>query len=41
MMLGKPYICTEGSYPAQVAERFKLGWALPYGDKICTKRFNG
>lgn len=32
MMLAKPYICTEGSYPADVAERFKLGWALPYGD---------
>jgi len=32
MMLSKPYICTAGSYPAQVAERFGLGWALPYGN---------
>jgi glycosyltransferase involved in cell wall biosynthesis len=32
MMMGKPYICTLHSYPAQVAERFGLGWPLPYGD---------
>ena len=32
MMLGKPYICTPGSFPAQVAARFDLGWAVPYGD---------
>lgn len=32
MMLGKPYICTAGSYPARVAEEYGLGWALEYGD---------
>ncbi|MCG3178513.1 MAG: hypothetical protein BIFFINMI_00841 [Phycisphaerae bacterium] len=33
MMLGKPYLCTAGSYPARVAEQYGLGWGLPYGDR--------
>jgi len=32
MMLGKPYLGTAGGWPARVAERFGLGWAVPYGD---------
>jgi len=30
MMMGKPYICTHGSYPAIVAERYQLGWPVDY-----------
>ncbi|WP_413431194.1 glycosyltransferase [Crateriforma spongiae] len=32
MMLGKPYVCTRGSFPAIIAERFDLGWSVDYGD---------
>lgn len=32
MMLGKPYVCTEGSFPGFVARKFELGWEVPYGD---------
>ncbi|NLF33079.1 MAG: glycosyltransferase family 4 protein [Planctomycetes bacterium] len=39
MMLGKPYLCTEGSFPACVARAFDLGWALPYGDVAALRSF--
>ena len=33
MMLGKPYICTKGSYPHRVAERHQLGWGIDYANQ--------
>ena len=32
MMLGKPYLTTDGTWMAQVANQLGLGWSLPYGD---------
>jgi glycosyltransferase involved in cell wall biosynthesis len=32
MMMGRPYLCTAGTYPARIADRFGLGWSVPYGD---------
>lgn len=33
MMLGKPYLCTKGSYPHRVAEKHGLGWGVDYDDQ--------
>jgi len=41
MMLGKPYVCTEGTFPACVAAEYRLGWALPYGDEQALRELLG
>ena len=30
MMLGKPYLCTKGSFPHLVAQKYDLGWGIDY-----------
>ncbi len=32
MMLGKPYLTSEGTWMAELANKYQIGWAAPYGD---------
>ncbi|MCD4699923.1 MAG: glycosyltransferase [Phycisphaerae bacterium] len=38
MMLGKPYLTADGCWMAEIAQRFGLGWTLPYGDVDALRR---
>ncbi|MCK5563843.1 MAG: glycosyltransferase [Planctomycetes bacterium] len=32
MMMSRPYIASKGGFPGITAERYGIGWAVPYGD---------
>ena len=32
MMMSRPYVASAGGFPGIIAERYGVGWAIPYGD---------
>jgi len=32
MMMSRPYLGSKGAYPGLIAEKYDVGWAIPYGD---------
>jgi glycosyltransferase involved in cell wall biosynthesis len=38
MMMGRPYVASRNGYPADIAERFNVGWSIDYGDQEALER---
>lgn len=38
MMMARPYAASSNGYPADIAEKYSVGWSLPYGDRLAFQR---